>query len=77
MFIFLLIFFAYLTFQMAVKIVDRCVLAILRYIYIVHNEWMNRKWPEARQLRAIGLGAVFLLVSISQIIFFSSLAKVA
>jgi len=40
----------------------RCILSILRYVYIVHTDWMNEKWPDPRRLRLFGLGVVFLLV---------------
>jgi hypothetical protein len=37
-----------------------CILSILRYLYIRHNNWLHNKIPEPRTIGNLGLAATFL-----------------
>jgi hypothetical protein len=37
-----------------------CVLSVLRYLYIMHNNWLHNKIPEPRTIGNLGVAATFL-----------------
>jgi hypothetical protein len=38
-----------------------CVLSIMRYVYIVHKDWLEAKFPENKKLIAFTLGHVWMI----------------
>ena len=51
----------------------RCVISGLRYLFILHQDWLDSHWPEPRKLRQAGLasvfGLLFLQISINTVTF--------
>ena len=51
----------------------RCVISGLRYLFILHQDWLDSHWPEPRKLRQAELasvfGLLFLQISINTVTF--------
>jgi hypothetical protein len=41
-----------------------CITSILRYIYILHSDWIDEKFADQRKLSVISVASVFILVAI-------------
>jgi hypothetical protein len=41
------------------------IMSILRYIYIVHNQWVHKTFPEARTLAVISITTIYCIFGIS------------
>jgi len=38
----------------------RCIVSVLRFLYLVRRDWLEENWPDPKKLRLAALGMVFL-----------------
>jgi hypothetical protein len=37
-----------------------CILSVLRYLYVLHNDWLHKKFPETKTIRSLAIAAIVL-----------------
>jgi hypothetical protein len=38
-----------------------CIVSVLRYNYIINQEWLEQRWPDSKKLRIFSLASVFVM----------------